>query len=401
MRMKTRLLLICALSFTSCGDPQQRAIAELTQHGYSLSPEEYHRAAQRGDVEVLDAFLRAGTFIDVPDAQQQTAFILCVQHRQTAAAVFLAEKGASRSSSKHDLLTLAARSGELRLLDLLLVDQKAPRISAAMLAAAEEGHAEMLSMLLQHAATSLDLNAALLASAKHGDLACADLLLRHGAEADAQQQPSGSTALHAAAAGGHLDLLRLFLQRGARQHVLDASLRSLWEVAAEKAHPLLKQNDARAATSPSIIGTRLQGPLELHDTCWSDLPLRLSRVEQRVAILQMPESLHVRPGERIGETPWQLEKIIHTSKAIPAELLPSIIVRHMETGEALFLTANRQTQVSPRGAILLTSDHRSYLAYPGDTFHLGEQACEVIEVTPIRCRLRENTTQRVIELRLP
>ncbi len=101
------------------------------------------------------------------------------------------------------------------------------------------GDVAKMQLLLDHGARLHD-SSALHRAAAQGHLAAVVLLLDRGADIDRVDdggaEPPNSTVLHDAAEAGHLDIVALLLARGADRSVRDARGRTAREIASEHGH---------------------------------------------------------------------------------------------------------------------------------------------------------------------
>lgn len=386
------LLLLCA-----CDDPQQRALNDVAKRGYSLSVAEFHRAAEKGDVGALESFLAAGTAIDVADAEGVTALSSAIAAKQGAAADFLIGKGCrltAAPAAEASTLLLAASAGDAALVTKLLPAHRPKQVVEALLAATRQGHFDAVTTLLRDAKSQLRPHTApaLLLAAENGHIDCMDALLQAGADADMHDSTTGMTPLHLAAKSGHLEAVRLLLRNGADLFALTQEGKTVWETGAEALPAdiaaLLAEADQALAASPPpprITDAQILGTLILTDTHLTELPFRFTDMDGRAAVLQMNEggpALHVRPGEQIGTTPWQLVELRTASPALPAALQPALFISDSRDGRRHLLIRGRAAYGTPLAAtVQVTGTETSYEARPGDVFSLQGEKVTVQSVT--------------------
>lgn len=129
-------------------------------------------------------------------------------------------------STGNTLLIIAARNGNLELLDFLLrnranILKKNKYGDSALMAAAFRGHAAVVERLLDaKAATAGDGWTALHYAAYAGYEEIIRLLVKHGAALDAVA-PNGQTALMLAASNGKLDAVKLLIDADADMDLKD------------------------------------------------------------------------------------------------------------------------------------------------------------------------------------
>lgn len=179
----------------------------------------------------------------------------------------------------------AAESGNQTLVDMLLdlgADINAPPSPSggrtALQAACFAGHVDMVKHLISKGA---DLSGA---AAKHGgytalEAACrvgeeriVELLLAGGADVHATGSRTGGSALHAAAEGGHAEIVRKLLERGVDCNVLVGRAGTREQTALQSAYCLGHMDIVRVlreagALGPVNGGKRLYG--HVHARTWS------------------------------------------------------------------------------------------------------------------------------------
>lgn len=153
-------------------------------------------AALNGWVWLAERWLAEGGAVDAPDEHGQTALKVALDHGQMDLAQFLYERGAdmlSTNSIGYTPLHAAAGHGALELLKTWCA------AGGAVNVVTPSGETPLSRSLPQYPEIAL-------------------LLLAHGAEVHAQvdrDNVKGYTPLHLAAQGGHLEVVRALLERGA------------------------------------------------------------------------------------------------------------------------------------------------------------------------------------------
>ncbi len=395
-------LIALLLMLTACGDPQQRALQDLTARGFSLSVADFHQAAAKGDVQALDAFLRAGTSIDVPDKKGDTAFIQAIRARQTAAAEWLVQHGAARTSTSESMILLATRSGDAKLTQLVLPEHdhaqndaaqistailEHAQITTAILEAAQNGLAEPLEVLLtaKPAPAAATLDKALLSAAQNGHIECIDTLLQAGADPDTRQPTSGLTPLHFAVQNDHIPAASMLVQNGASRLALTAESKSIWQLGAVSTGmaALLTKPEKPAAPPPRITAADIHGTLTLVETHLTPLPILFTATDGRVAVFtHTSQELHVRPEEIISDTTWRLDALITQSDIMPAWTLPHVILTDTRSGQHHLLIQGQPTLATPHSATvqILNSDSL-FDCRSGDAFQLNDKPHTITEIT--------------------
>ena len=374
------LSLLCFV--VACDDAQQRGLNQLAARGYSLSVSEFHRAAESGDVEALEAFLRAGTRVDVSGPKGETALMKAIAAGKTAAADFLLQNGAKPVRT----LSMAAAGGDPALVKQVLPSHSKEEVHAALIETAAQGDVEVLRVLLG-AAGAEPPAMALARAAEQGHVECVDALMQAGVEVEARDAERGMTALHLAVKGAHADAVSLLLSNGADRFALDREGRSVWEIAPEPAAKLVPVEEAPAGLPKRsrLAGAVVQGGLTLLDTHAAELPLRLSGVEGRVALVHAVSDgpvLHVRPGELIGDTPWRLREVREQQPGLPAILNPSAVIEDTRDGRLLLLSLNRAARGRQRAAVVqVQGTEVEHEAREGDVFELNGEKLTVQSIT--------------------
>jgi len=230
--MKNRLIggIVLAIGLcwlvVACGSGNDD-LADLRERGYAFSVEEFHRAAERGEVEAVAAFLRAGMAVDVRSGDGHTALELAAGAGRAGVVDLLARTGARiepEEDGARSAAMMAAASGSAETLEVLRghgadLRRRDGEGWHALLVAASEGHGEAVDVLVPHVAGE-DLDDALLMAALHGDVKTTDTLLRGGASVLARDA-QGRTALMLAARYGQVDTVRLLLENGANRFSVD------------------------------------------------------------------------------------------------------------------------------------------------------------------------------------
>jgi ankyrin repeat protein len=234
-RTASRLLplLVGGLVLVGCEPmaPDMIALQQLNQAGYSLSVPEFHRAASQGDLTAIDQFIICGTQVDVPEFHGDlifTALRKAIRNGHEAAVTLLLERGAQLYAADGDpaepLLSLAVASGNESLVRLLLNHPDCPLtpLPPLLLIAARMGEVGIIEALLEREADLL-LDPAVLVAADHGQLAALDFLLQHKANPHTSDPTTHRTPLMLAAAKGHRALVDLLLHAQADRFQADSN----------------------------------------------------------------------------------------------------------------------------------------------------------------------------------
>lgn len=150
-----------------------------------------------------------------------------VTKKGSGTIVFATSEHTPAQSKPESLIYMAARKGDLLLLEELLKDSDINTVNSS-------------KETLLHVA------------AENGHLSIAELLIQKGARLDLQND-AGHTALHRAASRGHTELMKTLVKAGAPIHTLDLKGKTPIHLAAENRHlksvKLLVEEEARQSES--------------------------------------------------------------------------------------------------------------------------------------------------------
>lgn len=222
-----------AAILTACGpaDSQRSALADLVNRGYHFSIDEFHRAVDENDPNLLKSFVAAGAHLELTNDRvqpPQTVLRRALANRKTDAAAWLIEAGSSLSNADNDpsrsLLALAFQNGDEAIVSLILKranELRDPALTTDM-ALTTIGCNDLgrLSLLLAHR-PELATAPVLRHAAKEGDLPALDLLLQRGADPNEPDSSTGRTAIHEAAIGGDTGCVRLLMESEVWRWVTD------------------------------------------------------------------------------------------------------------------------------------------------------------------------------------
>ncbi|CBN76136.1 EsV-1-199 [Ectocarpus siliculosus] len=139
------------------------------------------------------------------------------------------------------------------------IDQGDPRGWTPLMFAAEEGHSNVIKVLLNRGASLLPVDdddyTALLVSAQHGQLGVTNLLLEAGAQHDALNC-QGFTPLHVAAIGGHSGVMEALVGAGANANSRAPNGQTALHIAALEGHVDAARVLLRAGANP-LLPTRM------------------------------------------------------------------------------------------------------------------------------------------------
>lgn len=179
-------------------------------------------AAKNGHLDVVRVLLDAGADID---AQDGSILAGAARKGQLAVVNFLLSKGADPTLDEQEALTRAAENGhtdvveilcQQKQIDVTLYDNKA--LSEAL----DGDHFDCARILLQHGADiNFDHGEALRDAAEYNNKEIVAFLLEQGADANAHEDTD--TALVMAARKGHLQIVEMLLDAGAKAQMFNGA----------------------------------------------------------------------------------------------------------------------------------------------------------------------------------
>ncbi|MDH3235379.1 MAG: ankyrin repeat domain-containing protein [Alphaproteobacteria bacterium] len=156
--MTARVAALCSLILAGCLAIAPGAFAQTAP-----SPEEIaayqglHAAAAKGDVPLIERWVKAGADINGRDASRRTPLMVAVYGRHIAAAQALIKAGADVNAfdnARYDMLTIAAVANDLAMVKLALASGAnaravtSPYDGTALIASAHLGHVEVVKALI-------------------------------------------------------------------------------------------------------------------------------------------------------------------------------------------------------------------------------------------------------------
>ncbi len=218
--------LTACLLLTSCGDKKEKAAQDLETSGYEATPADFLRAAENGDVRVLELFSKQGMDLLTKDDNGWTAMHLSARAGRQESVAFLLESEVGIDIPGLDGVTplmLAAREGQHTMVRYLLrkgakAELKDTKKRTALILAVDGNHPSCIEELAPYSRSSLD--TALLYAAAQGRHKTIDTLTSYGASVYARHT-GGMTPLMLAAQKGHKDTVQALLDSGANRYAIN------------------------------------------------------------------------------------------------------------------------------------------------------------------------------------
>ncbi|KAL6799179.1 ankyrin repeat-containing domain protein [Trichoderma sp. SZMC 28013] len=186
-----------------------------------------HIATQRGHEAMMTLLLDEGFDLESQDEEGWTPLQHAAANGHEAVVKLLLQKGAnpeSKNKGGQTPLFEAAKNGHDAILRLLLqkganLDIKDKWGRTPLLQAMDFGHEAVTKLLLENGANLLevpvDSDTPLIIASRNGDYQMVKLLLEHGVNPNPEKPRAWTTALHSAASKGHVEIVRLLLNKGA------------------------------------------------------------------------------------------------------------------------------------------------------------------------------------------
>lgn len=220
------LILSASLSFWSvaCEKIDDSSLGVLHEAGYAFRIDEFFRAVESGEDEVVAAFLEIGTDPGIEDSAGRLALPLAAAGGHDLVVAALTAAGADPNQASVDgipALSLGVR--DFRVVDILL------KAGADPLKIDPDGHPPLIHAIRNGSEKSFELlcrmpgvdkQQALFVAAEIGNVKIIDHLLNNGAEID-HAIHDGATPLIMATQWKNVIAVRLFLSRGARADLRD------------------------------------------------------------------------------------------------------------------------------------------------------------------------------------
>lgn len=214
------------LLLTSCQDRGERLEAELGDAGYTLTEEDWFRAAAADDVAAMERFLDSGFSLDALDDAGDAALHHAAAAGARGTAAFLLRRGMDidlRGAAGRTPLMNAAAANQTSMTGWLLRQGADPQrqdddgFRPLMLAISHGSHEAIGEIAPYHRE---DLDKALLLASMLGNAAAIDTLTNFGASVYARME-DGRTPLMMAAQNGHADAIAILVEIGASRFATD------------------------------------------------------------------------------------------------------------------------------------------------------------------------------------
>jgi ankyrin repeat protein len=180
-----------------------------------------HDAAQAGKLDEIRALLDGGADVEaVEDVYHYTPLLLALEYNEPEAARLLLERGASTAGMIGPrALLLAARGGDVEMIDTLLALRIPARDTRALHAAARYDHVRAIERLLAAGAQADEVDAGdhgytpLITACQENKLEAARVLIAAGADV-ARRDADGNTPLHWAVFGARPEEIHEYPELG-------------------------------------------------------------------------------------------------------------------------------------------------------------------------------------------
>lgn len=218
-------ILLGVVVLPGCRGGRDVALRSLVKQGYTLSLEEFGRAAESGDVEALELFLQAGVRADAVDQKGLTAWLRAVGAGQDEAANWLWDHEGVGSEVPEEAWRLAIKARSIATLRLLMERSASEPQGSLVTSAVEMRWLDGVELLVEAMPPEEDLTPAFSTAVRLRELGLVSVLLEAGVDLNAAMNSFGRTALMDAAAGGDRAMVQLLLANGADATVVDGDQR--------------------------------------------------------------------------------------------------------------------------------------------------------------------------------
>ena len=219
-------LSLCTVFLHSCGGKKEKSAEELETSGYQVTPTDFLRAAENGDVKALRLFVEQEMDLSVKDANGWSALHLAASAQKQESLAFLLESGLEVDILGLNGVTplmLAAREGNSTVVRYLLkqgakAELRDNKKRSALILAVEGGDKSSVEELAPYTRSQLD--TALLFAALKGKHQVINTLTSFGASVYVRHD-GDMTPLMLAAHHGHMDTVKALLESGANQYAVN------------------------------------------------------------------------------------------------------------------------------------------------------------------------------------
>uniref|UniRef100_A0A3B3BNU7 Kinase D-interacting substrate 220a n=1 Tax=Oryzias melastigma TaxID=30732 RepID=A0A3B3BNU7_ORYME len=220
-------------------------------------------AAELGNLEIVQEFIKRGANVDLDDIDCWTALISAAKEGHIEVVRELLENHANlehRDLGGWTALMWASYKGRTDVAELLLEKGANPNITGQysvypIIWAAGRGHAEIVHLLLQHGAkvncSDKYGTTPLIWAARKGHYDCVMHLLANGADVD-QEGANSMTALIVAVRGGYTEVVKELLKRNPNVNMTDKDGNTALAIAAKEGHTEIVQDLLDAGTYVNI-----------------------------------------------------------------------------------------------------------------------------------------------------
>ncbi|MCU0795447.1 MAG: ankyrin repeat domain-containing protein [Akkermansiaceae bacterium] len=245
-------ILPCVTLVSCKKDPGEGQRQNLEDAGYSMTPEDFLRAAEGDDLKALESMMSGGIAAGVTDAKGRSALHAAAAAGSVKAATLLLDRGVPidlTDQSGRTPLMEAVMHADPEMVKFLLRQGGDPSLKDSdrykpLMLAVKAGRADMVAELAPY--VRQDLDDALLAASILGEAQVIDELTNYGASIYARLE-DGRTPLMLAAQHGRAEAVEMLLDIGANRFTMDSHGKTAAELAKEAGHEDLA---ARLAAEP-------------------------------------------------------------------------------------------------------------------------------------------------------